>query len=297
MSINLIICTYGSKYGKIDKNGYLRKTLKVLNSLSHSLSRITIMKPRLSEFHTPYHNYYDMDDINIENIKSIIKIVECENIGISYGQFLTGVFSDLSFDYYIFIEDDYIPFIDNFDEYLKRKCNDNSYLCIFYYKNKTWTMKDYLDKILCRDEFIEGVNDKFIIPDHSCGIISRKTFENIINKYSLDAILRMFNFSTDVSTIWLHQIIFGYLLYNSNIIIDDLTDNLALFYVTGDDVRICYNNTCCNIKNLKINKLFAPPVLTPHEFFNEININDYKEYMENYEYFVEQYKKINSLIN
>ena len=80
------------------------------------------------------------------NVKSasyliqLIKLLEInirENIGISYGQFLTGICNDLNFDYYIFTEDDYIPFYDNFDIYLKNEVNElNSYLCVFYYKKK-----------------------------------------------------------------------------------------------------------------------------------------------------------------
>jgi DNA-binding response OmpR family regulator len=36
------------------------------------------------------------------NIKDKIVICECENIGISYGQFFAGISRDTNFDYYIF---------------------------------------------------------------------------------------------------------------------------------------------------------------------------------------------------
>ena len=53
------------------------------------------------------------------NIKTKIKIFECENIGISYGQFFTGINKNIDFDYHIFIEDDYIVF----DDYFEKKFN------------------------------------------------------------------------------------------------------------------------------------------------------------------------------
>jgi hypothetical protein len=63
-----------------------------------------------------YMGYYDFKYLNLYNINHKIEIIECDNIGISYGQFLYAIFNNLSFDYYILIEDDYVIFKDNFSK-------------------------------------------------------------------------------------------------------------------------------------------------------------------------------------
>ena len=125
--INLVISTYSGRYYKFDskndtinkdKENYLKYNLLMLNNVKHNLSQITIMKPKINNDHTEILNYYNFENINISNIKNKIKIYECENYGISYGQFFTAIFKDIEFDYYIFIEDDYMIFLDNFDSIL-----------------------------------------------------------------------------------------------------------------------------------------------------------------------------------
>lgn len=308
MSVNLIICTYGAKYGIMDKKNYLKESLSVLNNIKTSVDRITIMKPKIEKNHTPYENYYNFDNIDISNIKNIIKIVECENIGISYGQFLTGILNDLSFDYYIFTEDDYILFYDDFDVYLKNKVNSlNSYLCVFYYKNKKFILNnclgnfrnDFINLNSYNDEIINKMNDAFIVPDHSCGIISNKTFKKVLCTFgSLDNLIKLFNFKCD--SIWIYQVIFGYIFYLSNINIEDLTShNLPLFYSTGECVNMCYEDRIISIKKLNknINYCLDNPVFIPREIFypyyQDYNINNLKQYINNFDNFLNQYNKIN----
>jgi hypothetical protein len=108
------------------------------------------MRPKIDSNHIELKDYYNFEEMNINNIKDKIVIYECQNIGISYGQFFTGVFKDLSFDYYIFIEDDYVPFVNYFEnefinEYLKHE--DDSLLCSFIYKNKFWDIIPYANSI------------------------------------------------------------------------------------------------------------------------------------------------------
>jgi hypothetical protein len=47
--------------------------------------------------------YYNFNDLDIENIRHKIKIYECENIGISYSQLFTAISKTIDFDYHIFI--------------------------------------------------------------------------------------------------------------------------------------------------------------------------------------------------
>ena len=88
MKTNLVISTYGAKYSIINKKNYLQYNLSLLNKINTNITQITIMKPKINKNHETYHDYYNFDNINISNIKDKIKIIECENIGISYGQFL-----------------------------------------------------------------------------------------------------------------------------------------------------------------------------------------------------------------
>jgi hypothetical protein len=142
MKTNLVICTYGAKYGVMNKENYLKLNLTLLNKINTNISQITIMKPKIDIQHFEYPDYYNFENIEISNIKNKIKIIECENIGISYGQFLTAITSEKEFDYHIFVEDDYIFFKDYFEEYMINELkNTNEYLCMFYFRTKKCNSK------------------------------------------------------------------------------------------------------------------------------------------------------------
>ena len=158
MSTNLIIATYAGKYNSEVKNNLLKINLKIINSVKTNISRITIMKPKIDAEHEEITGYYDFSSINIDNIRDKIVICECENIGISYGQFFAGISRDTNFDYYIFLEDDYTVFNDYFEEEFKKELDNienDSLLCLFIYKNRLWDIIDYASKI---DETIDNIN-------------------------------------------------------------------------------------------------------------------------------------------
>ena len=115
-----------------------------------------------------YKNYYNITDIiNETNIN--IKLIECENYGYSPGQWLKAYELYLeTFDYYLFIEDDYCPGMDNFDSVL-----------IDIYKKK-------FDKeigLLC--SLVQGSNDYHIkgLPIHfeGCVFINKNTLKKMYN--------------------------------------------------------------------------------------------------------------------
>lgn len=114
--LNYVIATYNGKCNRMHKypspNDVLRCHLKKIYSYNHSISQITIMKPTSENY---YEGYYDLDDI-IDLFDIPVEIVECENFGYSGGQFLKAyeIYKD-KFDYYIFLEDDYCPGMNNFD--------------------------------------------------------------------------------------------------------------------------------------------------------------------------------------
>lgn len=155
MKINYIIATWNGKRfdARVNPKYYedvLKNHLKLLNEKKHNLSQITIMKP-ISGID---NNYY-----NIE-LSGNTKIIECKNEYQSYGQWLKASekYVDL-FDYFIFIEDDYIPVIDDFDNKLIEIYKEGTYLC-----SMTWG------------------NGSIFHCGISNGIISSNTLKKIINK-------------------------------------------------------------------------------------------------------------------
>jgi len=150
MRINLIIATYAGiqqKYlnNKYKKN-YLKYNLNLLNHINTNIEQITIMKPQINNEHLEIKDYYNFSNIDIGSIKHKIKIYDCENIGISYGQYFEAVSKTLDFDYHIFIEDDYIVFKDYFENDLIEEYNKNendTLLCSFIYKSRPLHMISY----------------------------------------------------------------------------------------------------------------------------------------------------------
>ena len=134
MKINYVIATFNSKTKRIHKYPPPEDILKIhltkILEYDSNLSQITIMKAKSDNY---YKNYYDLDDI-ISKTDIPIKFIDCENYGYSMGQWLKAyeIYKD-NFDYYLFIEDDYCPRIDNFDKILidcfHKKFNKNGLLC------------------------------------------------------------------------------------------------------------------------------------------------------------------------
>lgn len=318
MKTNLVISTYGAKYSIVNKKNYLQYNLSLLNKINTNITQITIMKPKINKNHETYHDYYNFDNINISNIKDKIKIIECENIGISYGQFLTAIQNNLDFDYHFFIEDDYIVFTDYFEESMINELNKldtDSYLCLFYFKSKKWNMYESIkyESQTIQTQFIRNIlknidittfdkfiSDSFIVPDHACGIISKSSVKKLLNKFNnFENIINIFNI--EFKNIWMHQILFGYILFLSGVKISDISEkNVNLFYHTGGNVTMCNFDINLNEwKNYKYNnEKMNIPIFCPIEFFypynQEDNILHLKKYFINYEIFIKQYNYLNS---
>jgi len=298
MSINLIIATYAGQYNSEVKNNLLKINLKIINSTKTNISRITIMKPKINPEHEEIAGYYDFSSINIDNIRDKIVIYECENIGISYGQFFTGISRDTNFDYFIFLEDDYTVFTDYFEQEFIKELNNNekdSLLCLFIYKNRVWDILDYSRKIgetsdniniLCgKMEQYELINIKCKIPDFSLCILSNKTLEKILNRFiNFDNIFDIFNIK--FTKIWLHQIIFGYILYASDVKIYDLAEShLNIFYHTNSKkISTCnFENYVINWrKKSDLNEKFKLPIFIPVQIIDDNIFTDDLQEMSKY---------------
>lgn len=113
--VNYVITTWSGPRREPNLN-YLKNHLINLLSLKHNLSQITIVKPIVNGCNM---SYYEVDNL-INKFNCDVKILEkYDNIGQSYGQFFHAYETYKNeFDYYIFVEDDYMVDIDHFDEIL-----------------------------------------------------------------------------------------------------------------------------------------------------------------------------------
>lgn len=330
MKINLIIATYSGMYDKFSKNiykkDYLKYHLSLLNKIKTNITQITIMKPLVNKEHFEDMDYYNFNSIDISNIKNRIKIIECENIGISYGQFFTAINNNIDFDYHILLEDDYVAYVDYFENDLINELNlvdEAGYLCMFYYKNKVWnlieTMK-YTENITTCNNMISKMNsfmenykntknfyNSYRVPDISTGILSKKTISKILNKFiSFDNISNLFNIN--FKCIGLYQILFGYILGLSDVnIYDTASKYMNLFYVSEwNTVHFCnvdeWRTNYYTAEKLK-NPLFIPmELLYPYEQKEIIkNLNKYlidpTDFIHKYNNYNDNIIKIKLLLN
>jgi hypothetical protein len=310
MRVNVVITTYAGNYSIVDKRNYLKYNLTLLNKIKTNVAQITIMKPKVNIEHSEYLDYYDLDSIDISNIKNRIKIIECENSGISYGQFLNAAINYSEFDYYIFVEDDYVIFMDYFEEYLVSELNkkpENSFLCLFYFHSKQYklleSMQNETNEIASKLLNIMysnnlDINSSFYTPDFSLGIISRQSVDKIQNRFGgcLTELL-----SINYKQLFMHQIFFGYILFTSGIEIHDLSEkNVNLFYHTGGNVTLCnFDSDIQKWKEYPYNgEKMNIPVFAPIEFFHPFKHDEsmphIKKYLIDYELFVNQFNLLNN---
>lgn len=158
LRINYVIATWsGKRVKKVDTEYYenvLKEHIKKLSKTKHSLSQITVMKPKNDIKNT----YYD-----VEMLPNMV-IEECPNQHFSYGQWTRAANKYVDdFDYFIFIEDDYVPGCDDFDTKLIDMYQEGTYLC--------------------------SKAGKLTSKIHHCaisnGIISSKTYKKVLEKQSM----------------------------------------------------------------------------------------------------------------
>jgi hypothetical protein len=315
MTTNLIIATYSGRYYKFDsvnnkfndREHYLKYTLALLNKIKTNINQITIMKPKVNQDHSEIKDYYNFDNIDISNIKDKIKIIECENIGISYGQLFNAIKDNIDFDYHIFIEDDYVPFKDYFEEDLIKEAiekSNNGFICSFIHKDldfniinsmQTETI-DIQKKVILNLIKYNVKNKSYKIPDFSLGILSKYSVNKILEKFiNFNNIIEFFNIQ--FKSINFHQILFGYILNIANVPIYDLADKyLNIFYSSCNNrIYICNFNSyhlIVNWMNLTdYYKKFKCPLFIPVDIFtmesyvNDVNamlsyLNDNTEFIE-----------------
>ena len=130
---NYVIATWsghrrdGNEELQVDSTSYIKKHLTALKSFDHHLNQITICIPDNKQEPEIFSQY-----INSLSNQENFKILRRPNKGQSYGSWVDSFKHYSHFDYYIFVEDDYIPQKNNFDSILISlfKASENcGYLC------------------------------------------------------------------------------------------------------------------------------------------------------------------------
>jgi glucosamine-phosphate N-acetyltransferase len=319
MKINLIIATYSGMYSKHstnhEKQNYLKYTLNLINRIKTNIDQITIMKPKVNIEHVEVSDYYCFDMIDISNISHKIKIIECDNIGISYGQYFSAISKNIDFDYHIFIEDDYVPFKDYFEQDLINEIemkNEGSLVCSFIYHNNEYeiinyskNMQEKIENIHLLEEKLRQYNSHGItcnIPDFALGIFSKNTVQKIVETFGdFDNIKEFFNIP--FTKIWIHQVLFGVFLKICNVPIHDFAcSHMNIFYETSiNDIFLCnFDGYVHSWKSRNYgNEKFKLPIFVPLDM---IHINNYdsdlvemKKYLSDENAFFERYNFLTSV--
>ncbi len=152
ISINYIIATYSGiskKRERFDKGitpstlqMHLDKLIELLPT-TRIIKQITITRPKvdLNKCYKEYYEIKDKIDIIEKEFSIPVKVVDMNNYstGVSYSQYRRAFQDYPNFDFYMLMEDDWIPIQKEFDTLLIREWekhfpfhNSNAYLCLWY---------------------------------------------------------------------------------------------------------------------------------------------------------------------
>lgn len=146
IKVNYVIATWsGDRRGRHSVRTRLKQHLLHLHKTKHpAITQVTVCVPHNPHMPADYRKFVDQlkSQSTLLHCGTPLAVREMPNEGLSYGQW-SRVYNEYrtEFDYYIFIEDDYVPLVDNFDSYLISKFNDLhkkekcGYLCQLTFPN------------------------------------------------------------------------------------------------------------------------------------------------------------------
>lgn len=111
-TVNYLLATWSGKRRNPSKD-YLRAQIEQLSKLVHSLYQVTVIRPKGSD-DTDY--YGDFESGHGDYTEYVL--LDRPTNDRAYGQFLFAYQRFPNSDYYIMVEDDYLPNLDNFDQLL-----------------------------------------------------------------------------------------------------------------------------------------------------------------------------------
>jgi len=210
--INYVVACWG-KRGQ-EGPEYIKTHINLLNKLENHIAQVTLVSPPYIDglsLHKKFETLLsELDGTTLENGTPIVVLGRASNDNISYGSFSDayGLYRQ-QFDYYIWMEDDYIPARPNFDTILvdileEKQCH---YLCML------------VSTSCCKDNIPHaGV---------TVGISKSSALEIIWEKYG--SLL-----STDFEDKhWLNQMNFSYPYHYCDLKIDDCSDTYAVPFWNG----------------------------------------------------------------
>lgn len=226
--INYVVALWG---GRPQCEVNIRLHIDLLNSLKNNVSQVTLVSPAYSDRPSPAFEktLKELDGTTLANGANVVVLRRNHNANISYGSWSDayGEYRD-QFDYYIFLEDDYIPARPFFDTILvsmleAKQCH---YLCMLVSETQCTSI-------------ITGV--KLPHAGVTVGICKSTAMEVIWEKYG--SLL-----SNDFEDwYWHNQMNFSYPYGHCGFKIDDFSDQYAvpfwhhkklLHFVTGDQYLI-----------------------------------------------------------
>ena len=229
--INYVIATYAGTKCVTDRENfvnfgihpkdYLKIHLRQLIDIPHNLTQVTIMKAAIPSNISSWPGYYDIDDLVEELSKKVkVEIYDVPNHGISYGQYIRSY--DLckhnNFNYWILMEDDYVPVLSNFDTIL------------------TDIHKEQSTGVLCAWASSMGLGIHHAA--HSLCVVDELSMFRTFN----DSRIQLAKFSRANSRPCQCQIIFSQMFTQQKIAITDYTQLYCTPYWTGRSCVDC----CCN---------------------------------------------------
>jgi hypothetical protein len=138
----------------------IQKNLECLSKLKHRLGQVTVVAPTDKDGTWPPDYEAYLNSLAVVG-GTTVKVIKRENGGYSYENWRQAYLADPSFDYYVFIEDDWCPVHDDFDSILVDMLADRPvYLCGY----------------VC---FIINQGPRFKSAAHSNGIISAKSMTKV----------------------------------------------------------------------------------------------------------------------
>lgn len=194
MSINYVIACWSGmrrvnpKQYVDDRSIFLRKHLKSLYQLKHSIDQITIIVNHNPDEPSSYREYLNNLPNKIGNANVVL--IERPNEGFSYGGY-SEVFSRYheQFDYYVLMEDDYMYMVDNFDAIMLKYMQSNSRCGFVSFWMADSSKNEQLGRLNQTKEakIIKGIHkyfpDTFKFPRISVGLVRSKTLQDIWNTF------------------------------------------------------------------------------------------------------------------
>lgn len=247
MKINYVIATYAGKNGVDCRNilrdmdpipeDYLKVHLEKLGEITHNLAQVTVMKAD-SRGTDSYTNYYNIDDEIIKKVGCPVVFHDVPNEGISYGQYVRAFNKYKNkFNYYIFVEDDYYPYISRFGNVLTE-----------IYKQKFDNKIDENKGLLCA--WASDNEKKVMHPAHALMIINTESMIKMINYNNYKVLQQLRECGKGYC-----QVLFGIFFTSAGIAIKDYSDLYYTPYFHGK-AKNCID--CCATTPKNDAAIFAP---------------------------------------